>query len=128
MIRAGPAPYRTTSPVAVTSPAAAVPRVEKMPAPITAPIERLMRSRGPRVRYMPPSAATAMGFLAKSDVIGGGNYPVTGGAVRVGSGRPARCQRGASATSETVSRTGVPSDRTAGRNRTSDSISRILRL
>src|SRR5688572_15840341 len=63
MMSAGPAPYRITSPVGETLPAAAVPRVEKIPAPMTAPMERATRSRVPRVRFMPPSEAAAIGFL-----------------------------------------------------------------
>jgi hypothetical protein len=48
---AGPAPYRTTSPVARISPAAAVPIDEKMPAPMTAPMASMTRSPAPSARF-----------------------------------------------------------------------------
>src|SRR5687768_5238153 len=53
---AGPAPYRTTTPLGRISPAAAVPIDEKMPAPITAPIASITRSPAPitRVREAGP--------------------------------------------------------------------------
>ena len=48
---AGPAPYRTTSPLGRTSPAAAVPMDEKMPAPMTAPMASMIRSPAPSTRF-----------------------------------------------------------------------------
>src|SRR5262245_44102158 len=70
---AGPAPYLTISPDGSVSPAAAVPIDEKIPAPITAPMESITRSPTPRARFRPPwfsvsAIRSAIGFLANSDM------------------------------------------------------------
>src|SRR5688572_27027256 len=62
--RAGPAPYRTTTPFGSTSPAAAVPIDEKMPAPMTAPMASMIRSPAPMTRFKDLSLS------ASSSVIG----------------------------------------------------------
>lgn len=73
-----------------------------------------------------PRGITGLGFGGRSAVrrtgsaaSTGSNYPGRG---------PAASQRGASTVIGTVSRTGVPSARTAGRKRTSASIARIFLL
>src|ERR1035437_2747594 len=69
-ISAGPAPYRMmVTPSGPTCPAAAVPSVEKIPAPMTAPILNITRSPTPSSRRRPlvslSAIRSAMGFLPK---------------------------------------------------------------
>src|SRR5688572_3731318 len=105
--RAGPAPYRTTTPDGSTSPAAAVPIDEKMPAPITAPIASMIRSPAPMTRFSPEWSMSAMsaaiGLRWKScDILRPGLYPtdhrapaaarIAGRAMRR-SGRPGEPER-----------------------------------
>ena len=70
---AGPAPSLTTSPLGRTSPAAAVPIDEKMPAPITAPIASMIKSNGPNSRRSPfgssvSATRSAIGLRENSDL------------------------------------------------------------
>src|SRR6185436_15622657 len=62
-IRAGPAPGCSAPP------AAAVPTVEKMPAPITAPMPSSVSWSGPSVRRSDVSGASAEARIALSDLV-----------------------------------------------------------
>src|SRR5580698_7405790 len=68
---AGPAPVRMMCPAASNSPAAAVPIEPKIPAPITAPIDSMIRSPAPSARRRTPSPSGtiwAMGLRSKHEV------------------------------------------------------------
>ena len=64
MTSAGPAPSWTPG-----SPAAAVPMVEKMPAPIIAPMPRAMSWIGPSVRFIRCSGASASARIRSRDFV-----------------------------------------------------------